>query len=157
MARNSRQQAAVILLWMIVTLRHSWHACTDSGHQAGCRCPGAKKVPGTQQPPWWLDVGSSAFRWFLRYWRVGILRDKSKYATSQWETSLQCNDVSHWLDAYLDQSHYDSGYPSQWLCRLSHPTSTQHRPSLLKRRPVSLIGHTVHSEKVRFIDQQARF
>ena len=28
------------------------------------------------------------------------------YAPSQWETSLQCNDVSHWLPAYLDWSLY---------------------------------------------------
>ena len=50
-------------------------------------------------------------------------RDQSRYASSQWETSLQCNDVSHWLGAYLDWSlaflHYidrdRSRYmPSQW-------------------------------------------
>ena len=29
-------------------------------------------------------------------------RDQSRYAPNQWETSLQCNDVSHWLGAYLD-------------------------------------------------------
>ena len=31
-------------------------------------------------------------------------RDLSRYAPSQWETSLHCNDVSHWLDVYLDSS-----------------------------------------------------
>ena len=31
-------------------------------------------------------------------------RDQSRYAPSQWETSLYCNDVSHWLGAYLDWS-----------------------------------------------------
>ena len=30
--------------------------------------------------------------------------DQSRYAASQWETSLQCNDVSHWLSAYLNWS-----------------------------------------------------
>ena len=30
--------------------------------------------------------------------------DQSRYAPSQWETLLQCNDVSHWLGAYLDWS-----------------------------------------------------
>ena len=29
-------------------------------------------------------------------------RDQPKYAPSQWEPSLQCNDVSHWVGAYLD-------------------------------------------------------
>ena len=32
------------------------------------------------------------------------IRDQPRYAPSQWETSLQCNDVSHWLGAYLDWS-----------------------------------------------------
>ena len=33
-----------------------------------------------------------------------MCREQSSYAPSQWEASLQCNDVSHWLDAYLDWS-----------------------------------------------------
>ena len=28
----------------------------------------------------------------------------SRYAPSQWEMSLQCNNISHWLGAYLDWS-----------------------------------------------------
>ena len=32
------------------------------------------------------------------------LRDQSRYAPSQWETLLQCNNVFHWLGAYLDWS-----------------------------------------------------
>ena len=31
-------------------------------------------------------------------------RDQSRYVPSQWETSLQCNDVSYWLGANLDWS-----------------------------------------------------
>ena len=31
-------------------------------------------------------------------------RDQSRCAASQWETLLHCNDVSHWLGAYLDWS-----------------------------------------------------
>ena len=33
-----------------------------------------------------------------------ITRNQSSYAPSQLETSLHCNDVSHWLGAYLDWS-----------------------------------------------------
>ena len=33
-----------------------------------------------------------------------FFRDQSRYAPSQWETSLHCNDVSQWLGAYLDWS-----------------------------------------------------
>ena len=32
-----------------------------------------------------------------------VSMDQSRNASSQWETSLQCNDVSHWLGAYLDR------------------------------------------------------
>ena len=31
-------------------------------------------------------------------------RDQSRYAPSPWETFLHCDDVSHWLVAYLDWS-----------------------------------------------------
>ena len=31
-------------------------------------------------------------------------RDQSSYAPSQWETSLHCYNVSHWLGPYLDWS-----------------------------------------------------
>ena len=34
-------------------------------------------------------------------WEVS---DQTRYAPSQWETSLHCNDVSHWLGTYLDWS-----------------------------------------------------
>ena len=40
-------------------------------------------------------------------------RDQSSYAPSQWETLLQCNNVSHWLGAYLDWS-----LGRRWLTRL---------------------------------------
>ena len=33
-----------------------------------------------------------------------MIRDHSVYAPSQWETALQCNAVSHWLDAYTKWS-----------------------------------------------------
>ena len=38
------------------------------------------------------------------YLGEGYIRDQSRYASSQWETSLHCNDISHWLGAYLDCS-----------------------------------------------------
>ena len=40
-----------------------------------------------------LDLGD------LSHW---LYRDQSRYAPSQWVMSLHCNDVSHWLGAYLD-------------------------------------------------------
>ena len=37
-------------------------------------------------------------------WQYDLLRDKSRYAPTQWEMLLHCNDISHWLGAYLDWS-----------------------------------------------------
>ena len=36
--------------------------------------------------------------------KLMIYKEQSRYAPSQWETPLKCNDVSHWLSAYLDWS-----------------------------------------------------
>ena len=37
-------------------------------------------------------------------------RDHFVYAPNQWETTLQCNVVSHWLGAYTKLSLYSRGY-----------------------------------------------
>ena len=34
------------------------------------------------------------------YYKIDTGRDHFAYAASQWETTLQCNVVSHWLGAY---------------------------------------------------------
>ena len=46
--------------------------------------------------------------------------DQSRYGPSQWETSLHCNDVSHWLDAYLDWSLQLCMCASSWLATIFH-------------------------------------
>ena len=35
---------------------------------------------------------------------ITIRRADSRFASSQWETALLCNDVSHWLDANLESA-----------------------------------------------------
>ena len=47
-------------------------------------------------------------------------RDQSRYAPSPWETSLHCNDVPHWLGAYLDWSLLSILYRSCWSILRSH-------------------------------------
>ena len=52
-------------------------------------------------------------------------RDQSRYVPSQWKTSLQCNDASHWLGAYLnirlgmrpanERCRYKCNDASHWL------------------------------------------
>ena len=53
------------------------------------------------------NIGSSIRMvsvFFLTWTSWFIIRDQSRYAPSQWEMSLQCNNVSDWLGAYLDWS-----------------------------------------------------
>ena len=42
--------------------------------------------------------------WFMPPCVVYDIRDNSRFTPSQWETSLLCNDVSHWLGANLESS-----------------------------------------------------
>ena len=35
-------------------------------------------------------------------WKQNLHRDQSRYAPSQWETLLNCNNISHWLGTYLN-------------------------------------------------------
>ena len=62
-------------------------------------------------------------------------RDQSRYAPSQWETSLQCNDVSHWLGAHLNWSLSCSKSKSQYH---PHPGNKDTRRS--RRFPIQNCG-----------------
>ena len=47
-------------------------------------------------------------------------RNQSRYVPSQWETSLQCNDVSHWLGAYLNRSlHMHQSYRLNLIMKMN--------------------------------------
>ena len=50
-------------------------------------------------------------------------RDQSRYVPNQWETSLHCNHVSHWLSAYLDWSLPVFTGPHWHHCSLTAPQS----------------------------------
>ena len=55
-----------------------------------------------------LDVCATRVSWCTAR-RVRLMQqhskgDQSRYAPSQWETSLHCNYVSHWLGTYLNWS-----------------------------------------------------
>ena len=54
-----------------------------------------------------------------------IPRDQSRYVPSQWETSLHCNDVSHWLGTYLDRSLYSLFHAFRLWDMLIQSTSTE--------------------------------
>ena len=44
--------------------------------------------------------------WLLASTWIPTHRADSRFALSQWETALPCNDVSHWLGANLDSDLY---------------------------------------------------
>ena len=60
-------------------------------------------------------------RSFLRShpaWKLHRFRDHSEYGLSQWETTLQCSIVTHWLSPYqelstLNRDHFVNE-PNQW-------------------------------------------
>ena len=54
----------------------------------------------------WYSHSSHAYSSTLAMYQFFSEADYFMYAPSQWETSLQCNDASHWLGAYLDWSLY---------------------------------------------------
>ena len=52
--------------------------------------------------------------------RKYMCRDHLVYAPSQWETTLQCNVVSHWLGAYTKWSLYVIHTVHDWSCEWCH-------------------------------------
>ena len=56
---------------------------------------------------WWL--------FFYSIRRGCIHRDHFVYAFSQWETTLQCNIVSHWLGPYTEWSLIQGPLSGWWL------------------------------------------
>ena len=95
-----------------------------------------------------------------------MIRDHSGYGLSHWETTLQCNIVSHWLGPYgwdgdgVEGGRYDLKVPIIWIAfpchdimRSSRYTATQHlgdtvlsliqataSPVESERRPQTLIS-----------------
>ena len=55
--------------------------------------------------PWYIGLTLYLICWVQKIFQLlSPIRNQSSYMPSQWETSLQCNDVSHWLGTYLDWS-----------------------------------------------------
>ena len=75
-------------------------------HMMTCHLSGTKTLPELSIAQCQLDPQEqiSASRCSrITFWEIAS-RDQSMYAPSQWEMSLHCNDISHWLGAYLDWS-----------------------------------------------------
>ena len=54
-------------------------------------------------------------------------RADSSFASSQWETALLCNDVSHWLDANLESALHNTMWFIITLSNFSHISAYTHR------------------------------
>ena len=52
---------------------------------------------------------------YCGYIQCVICRADSRFASSQWETALLCNDVSHWLGASLESALICYYPPLLWL------------------------------------------
>ena len=50
------------------------------------------------------DQGSRSYLQLITQRTLHISRDHSRFAPSQWEMALLCNDVSHWLGASLESA-----------------------------------------------------
>ena len=56
----------------------------------------------------------------VREWCNHACGDQSRYAPCEWDTSLQCNDLSHWLCSCLDWSLYFALFLVDLLCSLGY-------------------------------------
>ena len=77
---------------------------------------------------WWTyeiycpeNISSNAFQyvgWHYSVVQYNKIWDQSRYAPSQLETLLHCNDICHWLGAYLDWSLQDIAYTTAIIQKL---------------------------------------
>ena len=72
----------------------------------------------------------------LKQW---LCRDNFLYAPSQWETTLQCNVVSHWLSAYTKWSPI-----MRWMLQ---PLTNKHTDLTRKKHKWQHTVHQYHNEK----------
>ena len=66
-----------------------------------------KKEPAAASPslnPKVRHAARASLSVHLQHLMQNRIRDQSRYAPCEWETSLQCNDISHSQGAYLDWS-----------------------------------------------------
>ena len=85
------------------------------------------------------DLSIDSYRWLFwisLYSNWPPLMDHSGYGPSQWETTLQCNVVSHWLSRYRESSlRFKTG---AWgRCNIGYPMESHLK---LKSREISFVN-----------------
>ena len=82
-----------------------------------------------------------------------IPRDHFVYAPSQWEATLQCNVVSHWLDAFIKWSLHTS---NAFFCVPRNTTNTC--LAWLRVKPqVFLVGRILHGGHICLLEVMNSF
>ena len=78
--------------------------CQATNHYLSQCWPRSMSPHGITRPQWVnsLRHGDS----YMHEWTRSYLRADSRFAPSQWETALLCNDVSHWLGTNLELALY---------------------------------------------------
>ena len=103
----------------------NYRRCTNTKH-CGVRSSWSSKK-ARENYAWFVWFCGQQYRLFIRFHRhvtwqltgrgleplkvrpmVNRTWDHSGYRLSQWETTLQCNDVSHWLSSYLRWYRHDT-------------------------------------------------
>ena len=91
----------VITNWMVCFRWETFDSFMQHDVQELCRVVSNRSIE--------LSLYCSTFSWTTLtgiYWAYTVIRDHFVYVLSQWETTLQCDIVSHWL-----------GAPTKWsLC-----------------------------------------
>ena len=80
-------------------------------------------------------VTCTVFIPYIIAWILIITRADSRFAPSQWETSLQSNTVSHWLGANLESALYNMMLYHMIWC------TTWLRPRLLGVQTLVILNH----------------
>ena len=114
--------------WLIMITEVLWHSprgnCTENAQNIYSYM--SVKITNLKSQPHLSEANElnwpiSKFKWQMSEITCGPLGSVSKdhfvYAPSQWETTLQCNVVSHWLDTFIKWSLVSWQQPSKdsWI------------------------------------------
>ena len=97
---SGRDAASLVTLWTLTHLLKLINLCFFERNQSTFFALCANNPPNQ----WFVHTDGQNFG--LREWRYlgAIHRDHFVYVPSQWEMTLQCNIISHWLGAYTKWS-----------------------------------------------------
>ena len=105
-----------------------------------------------------MHLEMSSAKWQPVYWghnvwtrnfSFGTNRAESRFAPSQWETVLLCNNVSHWVGASLESALIMIILPRLHCCYISGPSSNQY--VILSSGRLTTFTCPMHSRWIRHV------